>query len=381
MMEYIIILLLLFRGTYKELTLPHYTNKRLFYLLFVLMWLYSGLRYRVGTDTFMYIELFNYFPDISEFKLSSVFDYSIEPLWIIYNSFLKLFCKDFVIVQLVSSLIFNLAVFKFLKKNTQYVFLALTLYFILDYLLLNCEFMRQTTALGFYYLFVHKYLYRKKYFAWIFGTLICTFMHSTIIICLFFPLVSMYKVSAKQIFIIAFICLVLVLTNQVFTILSSLIPENVSAADKIIAYRDNVTTIFNLNYFITKFYMFFVVLFSMLYHKESKYAGIMTLYLMFIALTATHSIFDRLHYCLCLFYFVFFADVIVKILTKKSKILFVAILLILAIPNIIYFTHHYEGNFYVYNKFFPYYSYLNPQKSKTRENMVSGSQQLLYIFK
>lgn len=92
----------------------------------LLFWLYAGLRYRVGTDTFMYMELFDFFPKIDELQFSNLLDYKIEPLRIIYNSLLKFICADFIIVQIMSSFIFNLALFKYISRNSKYIFKSLT---------------------------------------------------------------------------------------------------------------------------------------------------------------------------------------------------------------------------------------------------------------
>lgn len=381
MIEFITILMLLFWGMWRELTCVNYRNNSLFKLLFVLLWLYAGLRYRVGTDTFMYMELFNFFPSIDKLNIYSLSEYKIEPLWIIYNSLLKFFCDDFIIVQLTSSLIFNLAVFKFIRNNSTYVFTSLSIYFVIDYLLMNFEFMRQTTALGVYYLLVHKYLEDKKYKLWVVGTILCGFIHNTIFFCFLFPFMKKISISTKRLFVIVGCCLFVVLSNQLFSFLSYIVPEDMSAVEKIIAYRDNISTVFNLNYFIVKFYMFFIVLFCLLFDRHNKFAGIMVLYLIVLALTATHDIFDRLHYCLCLYYFVFFTDVIVKLLEKRTKALSVVLICIISVPNIIYFSHRYSGNVYVYQKVFPYYSYLNPKKSPTREKMQNGSEQFNFIFR
>lgn len=381
MVEFIIILLLLLWGTYKELTCTHYRNNGLIKLLFVLLWLYAGLRYRVGTDTFMYMELFNYFPSIDELQFSKLLEYNIEPLWIIYNSVLKSFYGDFVIVQLFSSLIFNLAVFKFLRKNSTHVFTSLTIYFVIDYLFMNFEFMRQTTALGFYYLFIHDYLENKKYKWWIAGTILCAFMHNTILFCLLFPIMKRVNISTKKLLIIVCCCLFLVYSNIVFSFLSYLVPKSMSAADRIVVYRDNISTIYNLNFFIVKFYMFFIIFCCLLLLRQNKYTGIMVLYLIVLALTASHDIFDRLHYCLCLFYYAFFADIVAEILKKRPKILCIALIFVISVPNIIYFSHKYTRNYYVYNKLFPYYSYLYPKKSPVREQMQNGSEQLNFILK
>ena len=381
MTEYIIILLLLIYGAYKELTIKGYKNKVLFYLLFIVMWLYSGLRYRVGTDSFMYANIFDYFPSIDALNIKNIFNYNMEPLWILYNSILKYICDDFIIVQLVSSFILNLAVFKFIKHNSNYIFLTLTLYFFIDYLLMNFEFMRQTTALGFYYLFVHNLYEKRKIKFWVFGIILLTFMHNTIIFCSLIPIIQKIKFSKKIILIVLSICAFIVLSNQVFNIISYFVPTSLSATEKIRAYQNDVLTIYSFNFFIVKFYTFFIVLFCILYDKSSKYMGVMLLYLIILALTATHDIFDRLHYCLFLFYYIVFSEVIVKILERTPKVLFLFLLFLINIPQIIYLNHNYEGNLYVYNKFFPYYSYLNPNICHEREMMNKGEEQMNFIFK
>ncbi|MCI6160909.1 MAG: EpsG family protein [Prevotella sp.] len=343
--------------------------------------MYSGLRYRVGTDSFMYMELFHYFPVLTELKLSTLNTYSVEPLWIILNSLVKTVYDDFILLQCVCALIINLAIFKFVLKHTKYKFLAITIYFLCDYFLLNFEFMRQSTALGLYYLFVHEYTYKKKnLLLWIIGTLILANMHNTIYICLLIPIFQRIKVTKKIIILTVFICFLLISSNDIFDYLSLIVPSY-SAKMKIFAYQSRDVA-YNFTFFLIKFYSSFLALFCIIYNKESPYRGVILLLFIIAALTVTNDIFDRLHYEISVFYYIVYAETIVKLIRNTSKKILPVALFFISFTTITYMLHNYKGTkYYVYHKFFPYYSCFDPKRCPEREALNRGEDNFNFIIK
>lgn len=358
-------------------------HKVLYFILFILFSSYAGLRYRVGTDSFMYEEMFNYFPDLSELKISNIFDYKLEPLYILYISICKSLCDDYLFFQIVTAFIVNAALFKFFIQNSKNPFQCIFVYLLIFYLLLNCEFMRQAFAISVFYLLAYPYLKNRKIIKYYFICLIPCFLHNSLFLCLIFPLVHLIKLSFKKVLIISLTLFVVSVFFPIFKMLEMIIPNEISAAYKIIAYSSTVNN-YNLNFIISKLYELSVILFIYRLSITNKLSNFLIVYIFAIVLSFSHDIFSRLQYVLCPFYIVSLVDAI-NFISKycKGRMMQISFISVIAfLPTLMYYNHRYPGtNLKVYYKFFPYSSYFNPEKYPPRESIANGETQLLYIFK
>lgn len=359
-------------------------NGSLYFILFLLLATYAGLRYRVGTDSFMYEEMFDVFPEITELAISELFEYKLEPLFILYISICKSICNDYLFFQFTIAIIVNISFFRFFKNYSDHPFLCVFFYFLIFYLLLNCEFMRQALAISVFYLFAFPQLDKNKLTKYYLYCIPCCFLHNTIFICLLFPFLRTFQMSFKKLVISSTSFYLLMTFIPIFNILSMIVPDNMSAAYKIASYSARTTEGHNLNFFISKIYQLCILLGIFWLGKNNKFKQYTILYIFSVVLSLSNDIFSRLQYVLCPFYIILLSDA-TNYISKYSRSLVLRlsfISIITFIPTFMYYIHTYHGTRYkVYYKFFPYSTYLYPQKVPEREAIGGGEEQLLYIFK
>ena len=107
---YVFLALLYDVGRYRRYRRLH------FFVSLALMILVSGLRYRVGSDTVVYMDDFKYYPDLFHLRWNDFSDVRYEPFWILLNVCCKTLCNDFFLVQCVISMIHIVIWGKFVKK-------------------------------------------------------------------------------------------------------------------------------------------------------------------------------------------------------------------------------------------------------------------------
>lgn len=106
--------------------------------------------YKIGIDTNVYMEFYKQVGTLNNFKLSEINDYIFEPLYVLLNMAANSLNLDWVGFKLICTLLLNIPVFKLLWHNSKYPFSALLLYYLLYWIIMNFESMRQSCAVGFY---------------------------------------------------------------------------------------------------------------------------------------------------------------------------------------------------------------------------------------
>lgn len=148
-MIYVILLLLMFVCVYKFDLLHHKQFNNLSYWLFcIALIIVAGLRYRLGGDSVVYeldYENIPRFWELGKYKFSSV---RYEPGFIFLESITKSISSDFTLFQFFHATIVNIVIFFFIKNNTIHKFTCLTFYFIILYLNLNCQVLRESLAVA-----------------------------------------------------------------------------------------------------------------------------------------------------------------------------------------------------------------------------------------
>ncbi|MBS1504558.1 MAG: EpsG family protein, partial [Bacteroidetes bacterium] len=99
----------------------------------------AGLRYRVGGDTLSYIDEYDEIPYFSQLLKYNFIGSRWDPLWVVFSSICRSINPDFVFLQCIHALIVNTIIFRFIKRNTQYRFTGILLYYMFAYLYFNME--------------------------------------------------------------------------------------------------------------------------------------------------------------------------------------------------------------------------------------------------
>jgi len=315
-------------------------------------------------------------PKLLKFNFSST---RYDPLWIVFCAICKSFSVSFYFLQFVHALIINGIIFYYISKNTQYRFIALLLYFLLYYLYFNTEILRESFAVCIFLLSINFY-YRKK---WILYYIICVLailMHTSAIICLFFPFFSKIKIN-KYLYILIIITLLLV--NVIWTFLSvNFIQLNLLYAiqTKADSYLTHNAFVFNLNgiimaiirYILTPLILIFYSN-KILFNKNIKEIPFIFLYIFIGGFVVYNSvIFSRFNNYLILPTIIFSSNLLASILLRKinqmKAITFTLLFILICFPPIyLMFSPDSRANAIFYQRYFPYKSILSEERIHDRE--------------
>lgn len=208
-MIYILILLLLVYCVWYYDVHERSRYKGLFFWgIFAVFFLLSGLRYKIGIDTLMYMSSwgdygdfwdFHWIDDITRFQNSSDKVERFRPGWILYCMFLKGIWDDIAIMHITTALIFNLGAFRVIKKYAEYPFLTLLIFYIsFKFLEFEFEIMRESVAVGVYLLISFDAYMKKKWKIYYLGVLLAYFIHTSAILMFILPLLRNIDWSLKK---------------------------------------------------------------------------------------------------------------------------------------------------------------------------------------
>ena len=223
---YVFLALLYDVGRYRRYRRLH------FFVSLALMILVSGLRYRVGSDTVVYMDDFKYYPDLFHLRWNDFSDVRYEPFWILLNVCCKTLCNDFFLVQCVISMIHIVIWGKFVKKVCPTLCFSMVLfYYMFEFTKQNMEVMREAVALAFFLLAILALDERKTWKVMLY--VITAFLFhkfSLVVFGLFFGFYLVY--SLKKIYVLPviafFIIMPIVQRDWIYTII-----ENILSLDTI----------------------------------------------------------------------------------------------------------------------------------------------------
>ena len=169
--------------------------------------LLAGLRFYIGSDTHNYVYDFSIMPDISNLFDYHRFESRYQFGWDAYVCIIKSLFGNFVYVQLITAIIVNVLIFRFIKRSTTSIFLALLFYFILNYFEYNTEIMREAIAVALGLVAI-RYYQRGKKKQFVLLLILAFEFHISAIILSIVPFLLNIKYSRKL--------LILVFINSVF---------------------------------------------------------------------------------------------------------------------------------------------------------------------
>ena len=148
----------------------------------------AGVRYRIGYDTINYMHTFQFVPTLGE-QLSGV-QFKGDLLWVYIMGLSKEICNDFFVVQIFQALIVNGFVFWFIRKHSPKPFLAILLYFLLQWWNLCFEAMREAIAVSFFLFGLDALLCGKGFKGYYLRVWPAIFAHTFGFVTLLFPFIK-----------------------------------------------------------------------------------------------------------------------------------------------------------------------------------------------
>jgi len=224
--------------SYANIIISNKEINLIFYFLIVVpVVFFSGLQFYSTIDYFGYVQNFNELPGILDLTPTYLRSLYGEPLFILFSTLLKEFSNN------PQFLIFGLALISLVTKSYFYYklsckSLAISIYFLLDFLMVEFIQVRWGVAIGFISLFIYGYINEKRFnYLWAFAAI--GFHYFSIIPIFFIIITKKLKLSIiySTILFISLLLFILFFRN-IFNIFSEF-TQGIYIIEKMRIYLDN----------------------------------------------------------------------------------------------------------------------------------------------
>lgn len=184
----VILLFLMYHYDYRG----HSRGRKAWYIFIVVyLMLLAGLRYRIGGDTINYAtNHYTIFPDLYEYWQYDFTNASYNRGYLFLNAIALTISHNFVAMQIILAIFVNGVIFRFFYKNTSKIFSAVLFYFLLSYLGLNMEVLRESCAVAMF-LLGWEYFWKEKWIKYYLCCIIAVSFHSGALFTFILPLFTL----------------------------------------------------------------------------------------------------------------------------------------------------------------------------------------------
>jgi len=200
---------------FSVVTITDYQKKYehfLFFLLFIMFWLISGLRYETGGDWNNYTKLFDRIPSIDEIMFKKKYnEFAGLPVEIGYRtlcSLVKTITNNIQVIFFIISFCNSVLLFNSVKRYIPYPIVALMVYFSTLYFLLDMMYMRQCCAVMIF-LYSIRFIKKRQGLRYFICCLLAISFHYSAILLL--PLYFILNQKFSSLFVVVFVVVGLVI--------------------------------------------------------------------------------------------------------------------------------------------------------------------------
>lgn len=359
-------------------------NRLLYYkLMLIILILVSGLRYRLGMDTPIYLDYF-YHNDIKieDFSFVDILDLNMEPLFSILNSLVYYLGGKFYHIQLIQAILVNSLVFIYFRRHSNYIFLCAFIYYIWLFLGFNMEEMRSSISVVLC-LFANDYILNKKWikggFLYFVGFL---FHYATIfaVIVLFFLFL---RLNFKGIIILLLSFIIGGYLHFLLEDYLTLLEFSGSVSNKVSYYIENDSYTIqsgNVNYFIVYILPLLIYPFISLYYVKKhcrnnrilQFEPFVMIGLICVIMQFYIPLFYRFEHFFSIYFILYISQSFIEIVRNKIKRMSIGLgcsyALSLFLPFLMYIGMTYSNS---YIRYVPYTSIFEKKTYLKRENIYS----------
>lgn len=208
-------------------------NKLNYYLVLILLIFFAGLRDNVGTDWEAYYSFYK----------NKVYD--VEYGYAFLNNLFSDLKVNYNIFLIILNLLSVILIFKYIKKNSKYVFIGILYFFSNLYLYYNFSGFRQAIAIALTSYSISFLLSNKKSLFVIFVILASTF-HLTAIVFLLILIIPRERIKLKYFILVisSFFLLTSIFLNELIEIVSTYTIKNADAYINIYNKSENIISLF-----------------------------------------------------------------------------------------------------------------------------------------
>lgn len=348
-----------------------------YFVVFLILVLLSGLRYRVGGDTLLYIVRHERMPDLNQLINRNFAFPKLQPLWLVFSAVAKSISKEFYVLQFMHAIFINFFIFHFIKKFTKHTFLGILLYYIGYYFYFNFEILRESMAIVVF-LYALSFLINKKWVPYFICAIITFQFHFSGIVLFIIPLLMKIKVSFLRATFLFFIGVIL---NSVFASLVFKVNLLGGFMSNAKSYADYTPSLIG---FVSLYLLYIIYPYIIKYLAEKnikrdiKLFPFLNIYLLIGASTAIFFIFFRFLNYLTPIFFIVVAELIMGVYqnqvdTYKKYIVSAFILIFTTVISLSpYFedTSDIVANSRWYHHWYPYTTIFNKQEYPKREKLI-----------
>lgn len=345
-------------------------------LLYFVLVLIIGLRYKVGGDTYNYMAYFEYAPELPFWTPIDVSGF--EPGFTLFSSLIKTYFDDIYIYQSIISAIMTFFLMRFIKQNTIYKYLAFLLIYVAVYLYFSTEVIRESLAVVAF-LQIYPLLEKKKYFLYYPLCLLLLTFHSSAVITLFIPFFRNLKFKKQfRIYLVCTIACGLLLSIIMQKLAAFSIFQKLMRYDQH-SYVGYAWVGFRFIYF--SILPLFVLNVCKKYRIVCKYENIICLQILFgFGMWFVPIVFQRLINYTIIFYLVSLSCIIgsclrnrvylssLSYIARKNRKVFARVIFIVTL--LAHSSYYIHLNFY--EIYIPYHSIFDPVTEPLREKYVAG---------
>jgi hypothetical protein len=376
MFFYLTILLFLVVGVFIFDINKQSENKGFFiFICFLLLVVMSSLRYRVGGDSLSYEDYYEGMPELYNYIEYLDFNpLAYQPLWLLLVACCRSVSNEFYFFQIVHAIIFNLALYLFIKRYTSYIFsMLLLIFFSLMYFYYSFEIQRETLAMSVFLLNIDN-LEKNRWFRYYLLATISFMFHISAVFLFLLPFFKKVELTKKMIFILfIFAAVLFFLKGFIFSIIAPfLILE--AMKDKAEVYSEMTFSVVGfLAFFSVRVLLLIPFLFYRLSLKAKPFAWLDFSFLLLSILAQYFVGFERLLNYFFLIYFILFINFIYECKPLEFNPFFKKIVIGVSILHIFFiidyklFLKNSAGQHY-YSLFFPYETIFFPFDNKERED-------------
>ena len=339
----------------------------------------SGFRYKIGTDTIMYIDSWNDYFTIWDGSIGDVIAKTIyrNPQmerfglgWMLYATIVKSICSHFNTVLIITASILNFSIFYIIIKLSKYIFTTLLLfYFNFKFLEFEFEILRESLAVAVFLLLCVKNYKNKKWFKYYIGCCLAFLVHYSIIFMFLLPLIRNIRLSAVQYSIYCYFPSLVfgIIGRMMFgTILSLFLGDSGYMGEYV---ASAFLKEFNLNYILMyafqPFILYVYIICNWNYLSKSDYTSLLFFTLIFMNFSLIYFTAVRLVSALIVLDCVIIAPIFIHMMKKYRTILVPLLMLcVYNIPTIYSFCKEPL----MLARYYPYQWIIYPNQSKEQQD-------------
>lgn len=204
-MIYFIIFIILFAFTYIfDFTHVKKGKYEAYWGMCLIFICISGFRYHIGIDSIYYEMSWPTYPDLLNFNwVHDINQFRSDPDreryqlgWILYVMILQAFSKNFLILQFSNALLINFAIFRTIKKYTNYIFSSILVYFCtFTFVEFEFELMREVVAVSIFLIWGIDNYFKKKWWRYYLAVFMAFQFHPSSITMFLLPIVRNLNLS------------------------------------------------------------------------------------------------------------------------------------------------------------------------------------------